>query len=307
MKYYIYRHIRLDKEEPFYIGIGTKNEKRHRKVETEYLRAYSKDRLNSIWNKIVNKTPYEVEILLESDDYEFIKQKEREFISLYGRIDLGTGTLSNLTDGGEGVTKLSDESIKKKSERMTGENNPQWGKTKELSTNFGKPSPLKGVKQTKEHIEKRFNNLKSTYKTFIYGDVLNIDDNCPKCKYVINTSTGIIWSSIRNCAEDNNFSFKSLKSHLSGSSRSNKKYKDYEYYLLDKKYNIYEKEYTPPKRKSGCEHHFSKKVINTKTNEVLCNCKEVSKIYNIKESSLRAMLDGKRANTTDFKYLTPNS
>ena len=24
-KYYLYRHIRLDKNEPFYIGIGTKN------------------------------------------------------------------------------------------------------------------------------------------------------------------------------------------------------------------------------------------------------------------------------------------
>ena len=25
-KYYLYRHIRLDKNEPFYIGIGTKKE-----------------------------------------------------------------------------------------------------------------------------------------------------------------------------------------------------------------------------------------------------------------------------------------
>ena len=85
-KYYLYRHIRLDKNEPFYIGVGTKvNKKSFLKVTSEYVRAYSKTRRNKIWIDIVSKTDYEVEILLESDNYEFIKQKEIEFIALYGR------------------------------------------------------------------------------------------------------------------------------------------------------------------------------------------------------------------------------
>lgn len=100
-KYYLYRHIREDKNEPFYIGIGTKA-KTGLQLKT-YRRSRSKDKKSDIWKKICNKTKYEIEILLESDDYNFIKQKEIEFIALYGRKDLGTGTLANLTDGGEGT------------------------------------------------------------------------------------------------------------------------------------------------------------------------------------------------------------
>lgn len=104
MRHYLYRHIRLDTNEPFYIGIGTKKNKIFNSEEAEYHRAYSKFRKDSrIWNFIQEKTKYDVEILFESDNYEFIKEKEKEFISLYGRIDLKSGTLSNMTDGGDGT------------------------------------------------------------------------------------------------------------------------------------------------------------------------------------------------------------
>jgi hypothetical protein len=112
-KHFLYRHIRVDKNEPFYIGIGVK-----KKLKYPYSRAYSKHDRNNIWKRIVFKTEYEVEILLESDDYEFIKEKEREFIKLYGRKDLKTGSLCNLTDGGEGcynriMTKECKDKISK--------------------------------------------------------------------------------------------------------------------------------------------------------------------------------------------------
>ena len=116
-KYYLYRHIRLDTGEPFYIGIGTKNKK-----QQEYYRANSKYKRNSFWKNITNKTDYEIEILLESNDYEFIKQKEIEFIALYGRRDLGKGTLVNMTDGGDGMVGLiqSEESINKRRKKLKG-------------------------------------------------------------------------------------------------------------------------------------------------------------------------------------------
>ena len=47
-KYYLYRHIRLDKNEPFYIGIGTKEE-RYKSFEMIYKRAFSKKKRNIIW------------------------------------------------------------------------------------------------------------------------------------------------------------------------------------------------------------------------------------------------------------------
>jgi len=119
-KYYLYRHIRLDKNEVFYIGIGTK--KKYGRHEHLHRRAYATDSRNKYWTNVINKTEYRVEILLESDDLDFIKQKEVEFISLYGRKNLGKGTLVNLTDGGEGNHGLvvSEETRKKMSASLKG-------------------------------------------------------------------------------------------------------------------------------------------------------------------------------------------
>lgn len=93
---YLYRHIRLDKNEPFYIGIAT-----HLK------RAYDKSsRKNKIWKSIIAKTDYRVEILFDDLTREQALEKEIEFISFYGRIDLKTGTLANYTNGGEELNGL---------------------------------------------------------------------------------------------------------------------------------------------------------------------------------------------------------
>ena len=94
----VYRHIRLDKNQPFYIGIGA-----------NYKRAYQKGKRSDHWWNIVSKTKYEVEILFENVSKEFAKKKEIEFIKLYGRQDLKTGILCNKTDGGEGLNNISDE------------------------------------------------------------------------------------------------------------------------------------------------------------------------------------------------------
>jgi len=99
--YYLYRHIRLDKNEPFYIGIGTKC-KEFTNHKGEYTRAFNREGRNNYWKHIINKSEYIVEILLESDSYDFIKQKEIEFIKLYGRKNKRLGPLVNLTDGGDG-------------------------------------------------------------------------------------------------------------------------------------------------------------------------------------------------------------
>jgi hypothetical protein len=86
----VYRHIRIDKNEPFYIGKG---KIRHR--------AYSSFGRSKHWSNIVSKTDYNVEIILDNLTMEEAGIKEKEFIKLYGRIEFG-GTLCNLTDGGDG-------------------------------------------------------------------------------------------------------------------------------------------------------------------------------------------------------------
>jgi hypothetical protein len=112
-KYYLYRHIRLDTKEPFYIGIGTKRGKVNTDIISAYYRAFTTDSRNNFWQKVVKKSGYEVDILLESNDKCFILNKEKEFVDMYGRRDLGNGSLVNLVDGGKNPTNPSKYSIKK--------------------------------------------------------------------------------------------------------------------------------------------------------------------------------------------------
>jgi hypothetical protein len=103
---YVYRHIRLDKNEPFYIGIGSDN---------AYERSRERYNRNGLWKIIANKSDIEIEILLDGLSYKDAQIKEKEFIALYGRKNNGTGILTNLTDGGEGTlgTVITEETRKK--------------------------------------------------------------------------------------------------------------------------------------------------------------------------------------------------
>jgi hypothetical protein len=92
---YVYRHIRIDKNEPFYIGVGS---------DKNYKRANNNINRNKHWKNIVSKTDYRVDILFDDLTWNEAIVKEVEFISIYGRIDLKTGTLCNLTNGGEGCS-----------------------------------------------------------------------------------------------------------------------------------------------------------------------------------------------------------
>jgi hypothetical protein len=92
---YLYRHIRLDKNEVFYIGIGKEDDEKYR-------RAYDKNRRSILWKNIVKNCPYEVQIILDNLTWKQACEKELEFINLYGKISDKTGTLANITSGGEG-------------------------------------------------------------------------------------------------------------------------------------------------------------------------------------------------------------
>lgn len=118
---YIYRHIRLDNNTPFYIGIGS---------DFDYSRANFRHNRNKHWNNVVAKTDYEVEIMLDDITFEYAKMKEIEFISLYGRKDKDNGFLVNKTDGGDGCLGLIH--------------------TSEAREKMGAPN--RGKKLSKEHI-----------------------------------------------------------------------------------------------------------------------------------------------------------
>lgn len=196
-KYYLYRHIRLDKYEPFYIGIGKKFKNFNTKKQ-EFNRAYFTYNRNNIWKRITNKTTYKVEILLESNNLEYIKNKEIEFIKLYGRIDLKSGTLSNLTDGGE----LNSNRVKSKEHIL----NLKLG-LKKYWNNLSEEQKQKRKINSIKHI------TKAKLKYLELGCPKKYKNGRPHIdKKVINLETGIIHDSIKEVYES--YNLKISKSHL---------------------------------------------------------------------------------------------
>lgn len=115
----VYQHRRNTDNTIFYIGIGG-----------DVKRAYSIKARNVIWKGIVSRCGYTVDILHSDIDLNKARNIEIELISKYGRIDLETGILSNMTDGGESTINLSKDVRKvlsdKKKGLYDGENNPAF-------------------------------------------------------------------------------------------------------------------------------------------------------------------------------------
>jgi hypothetical protein len=186
---YIYRHIRLDKNEPFYVGIGSDN---------DYKRAHNKHKRTAFWKNITNKTPYEVEILLDDLTWEQACEKEIEFIALYGRIDLNKGTLVNMTDGGEGQhgRKISEETRIKMCKPNLDKTNLKIKRYHSSCLDYSylknKAGCKKGISKSKKHIESL---IKSSInkRIKIFCPELNIVFNSlTEASKIINKSTGNI-------------------------------------------------------------------------------------------------------------------
>lgn len=96
-KYYLYVHYRKDKNEPFYVGIGT----RYR--QNDYDRALCFKKRSLFWKRVVAKTKYVVMVISESDDKKDVINQEINYIRLLGKRKTNSGTLVNFTDGGEGL------------------------------------------------------------------------------------------------------------------------------------------------------------------------------------------------------------
>jgi hypothetical protein len=101
--FYVYHHLRLDNNLPFYVGKGCKN------------RAFKKDRKNKGWNHIVNKVGFEVEILKYFENEDEALTYEHELIKIYQDQNI---QLVNQTKYSEGGTKWSYTDEVKEKQRL---------------------------------------------------------------------------------------------------------------------------------------------------------------------------------------------
>lgn len=85
--YYVYVHESIVTKEIFYVGKGTGD------------RGFRKSKRNNIWSKIA-ENGYSVRVVSDNLNNNTAMELEELLIKELGRIDNGTGILSNKTDGG---------------------------------------------------------------------------------------------------------------------------------------------------------------------------------------------------------------
>ena len=93
--FYTYAHYTANSNEIFYVGKGSKK------------RAWSNKDRTKHWHNIVSKHGIIVKIIAYFYRSEDALSFERQLILLIGRLNVSTGPLINLTDGGVGVAGMS--------------------------------------------------------------------------------------------------------------------------------------------------------------------------------------------------------
>lgn len=202
-RYVIYRHLKPNGE-TFYIGIGAKR------------RAFAKESRNSFWNNIVSKYKYEVQILKSDLTWEDACELEITLINWYGRRDIGTGILANMSDGGEGSPGhiVSAETREKQrqaklgmkfsKERCDAMSKARIGKKMSLESRINSSKARIGMKFSEEH-------------------KLNLGKS--KSKKIINTETNEIYESAKELQKHLGLSYNYILGQLNGRLKSYIPYK----------------------------------------------------------------------------------
>ena len=149
MHYYTYAYLREDRT-PYYIGKGKGNiiNSKQRSIKPP------KDKSRIIYLK---------QNLTEAEAF----RHEIYMIAVFGRKDLGTGILYNMTDGGDGTSGYipSEESRKKMSEAKKGKTPSEETRRKISEANKGNTSML-----GKTHSEETRRKMSETSKGIIHSE-----------------------------------------------------------------------------------------------------------------------------------------
>lgn len=188
MKYYVYRHVRLDTNTPFYVGKGYGR------------RATSKSGRNKYWHNIVKRYGYEVEIMLAGLTEDEALSKEIEFIGLYKGLKYCE---ANIALGGTSNSgfKASKELKKLLSERAKND-------TRLVPTQF-----KKGVStwnKDRKHSAEHRKNLSKSH--------VGLPGN--RRRLVKDRVTGVTYSSVEEAATVLEIKRTTLNAMLSGQSRN---------------------------------------------------------------------------------------
>jgi hypothetical protein len=147
--------------EPFYIGKGQNNRSNQILAHNRHCQNKVKKILRANLNPLILFLKSDI---LEQEAFDFEKQMIKEV----GRKDLKRGPLTNLTDGGEGTSNPSEETRRKKSEKLKGKPRPKEVCEKISQSNRGRLSPRKGIKCSEE-TKRRISEAKKGEKNPMFG------------------------------------------------------------------------------------------------------------------------------------------
>lgn len=194
--HFVYLHKKLDGT-VFYVGMGT-----IRTTGNRYNRAYSKYRRNPFWRFTVEKHGYEVEIVGEFPSRELASNKEMELISQYGRRDLGTGTLVNMTDGGDGTSNILNHPMRGKSHKISSRRKMSDSR-KSFLEESGRRAGMEGKRHSDE-ARRKMSESKKGKSSWIKGKKLSVEArrkmSLAKMRCILDLSSGISYPSVSDAA-----------------------------------------------------------------------------------------------------------
>ena len=170
-RHYIYFHKKADDGTIFYVGIGVGR------------RATAVKNRSDFWKRVVDKHGYTIEYPHTEISQEQAKDLEKHYISAYGRLDKGTGTLCNMTDGGDGRVgyECSQETKEKMRKSATGKKLSQETKNKIGENSRSRKSwSVLPRKKTEQHKRNLSASRKDKKSVICYGELYESQSSAAK-------------------------------------------------------------------------------------------------------------------------------
>jgi hypothetical protein len=193
--YVVYIHRKLSDGTPFYVGAGSSK-------RPFLVRQRSKE-----WLEIVESVGHSIEIYKDGLSQEECFKLEVELISMFGRIDIGTGCLINKTSGGRRVVGLSRDILDVRNKKMS---ISAKGKVKSKEWRDKIAKSLTGKKASEETRAK----MRSSNKSKIITAVPIICYDCLS-REVVST-----FNSIREAADQLDCTYTSISNNIANRSNS---------------------------------------------------------------------------------------
>jgi hypothetical protein len=192
-KYYVYIYLHPDGT-PYYVGKGCDDRWCKKAGHPDNIPPLSR-----VWFPVKDV----------SEDWAFFM--EMEYIDKYGRLDDGTGILENRTDGGDDPPRSTSESRKKSGASLSKfyHNNPEFliEMGKKVSETKKKAAHITSEQTRKRHADGNFYSEEGKRKLLARLKSHNED----RSKKVMDTETGIVYSSIREAARETHTSRNTIK------------------------------------------------------------------------------------------------